>query len=57
MRGGTAFMTSPAILRVPDDMLSRPASDRSSVDFPQPEGPTSAVKLPLRIESSMSFSA
>ena len=47
LRGGTPFMVWPAILSVPEVMLSSPAMDRSSVDLPHPDGPTSATKLPF----------
>ena len=56
-RGGTLFTTSPAMRMVPELMLSRPAIERSSVDLPQPDGPTSATNWPFGIERLTSRSA
>ncbi len=44
--GSTAFTTRPAMETVPPEMSSSPAIIRSSVDFPQPDGPTSATNSP-----------
>ena len=41
----------------PEEMVSRPAMERSSVDLPQPEGPTKATKLPFAMLRSMPLSA
>src|SRR5919198_542531 len=38
----------PSIDRVPADGVSRPATTRSRVDLPQPDGPTSAMNSPGR---------
>src|SRR6267378_3364983 len=40
-RGGTSFTTRSPIRISPSVTSSRPATMRSSVDLPQPEGPTS----------------
>jgi hypothetical protein len=39
-------MLSPAMRSVPELIVSSPAIDRSSVDLPQPDGPTRATKRP-----------
>ncbi|MNU72822.1 hypothetical protein D3C71_622940 [compost metagenome] len=57
LRGGTPFMRVPAIRMSPADMVSRPASERRRVDLPQPDGPTSATKVPFLMERLMFFSA
>ena len=44
--GGTVFTTRPPIAISPPVMFSSPASMRSSVDLPQPEGPTSTTNSP-----------
>src|SRR5919198_6325157 len=38
--GGTSFTIRPPIEIVPSLIRSRPATMRSAVDFPQPDGPT-----------------
>src|SRR5690349_9423579 len=38
--GATSFMRAPSMKRSPLVISSRPATRRSSVDLPQPEGPT-----------------
>src|SRR6476660_4682761 len=53
--GGVATMFSPSITISPADSLSRPASIRSSVVWPQPDGPSSA-KNSLRWISSDTLS-
>jgi hypothetical protein len=45
--GSMSFTTRSPILQVPDVMVSNPAIMRSSVDFPQPDGPSSTVKEPF----------
>ena len=50
--GGTSLTTSPPILSVPLVMSSSPAISRSSVDFPQPEGPTKTTNSPSSISRS-----
>src|SRR5262245_21768623 len=47
--GWTLLTTRSPIEIVPEVMFSRPASMRSSVDFPQPEGPTSTTNSPSSI--------
>src|SRR5262245_7525315 len=42
------------MLIVPLDVSSRPAIRRSSVDFPQPEGPTKTTNSPSSISRSIS---
>ena len=44
--GGTAFTTLPPIAISPPVMFSRPASMRSRVDLPQPDGPTRTTNSP-----------
>ena len=52
-----SFIVSPAICKVPEVIDSSPAMQRSSVDLPHPDGPTSAVNAPLGIVKLMSLSA
>jgi len=47
--GWTLFTTRLPIDMVPDVMFSSPASMRSSVDLPQPDGPTRTTKAPSSI--------
>jgi hypothetical protein len=49
---GTLFTTRPPIAISPPVMFSSPAIMRSSVDFPQPEGPTRTTNSPSRICTS-----
>src|ERR1700730_2407697 len=44
--GGTALTTRPPMAISPDVMFSRPASMRSKVDLPQPDGPTRTTNSP-----------
>jgi len=44
--GGTRFTTLPPIAISPEVTFSSPASMRRSVDFPQPDGPTSTTNSP-----------
>ena len=44
--GGTVFTTLPPIAISPAVMFSSPASMRSNVDLPQPEGPTRTTNSP-----------
>src|SRR3954470_5417489 len=53
--GGTSLTTRPPISTVPELALSRPATMLSSVDLPQPEGPTSTVNSPLSMSRSIPF--
>ena len=55
--GSTSFTTRSPILQVPPVMVSRPAIMRSSVDLPQPEGPSRTVKEPFGTSSEMPFTA
>src|SRR6478752_6218018 len=47
--GWTLLTTRSPIEMVPEVMFSRPASIRSKVDLPQPEGPTSTTNSPSSI--------
>src|SRR5580692_3755530 len=47
--GWTLLTTRSPIEIVPEVMFSRPASIRSKVDLPQPEGPTRTTKAPSSI--------
>src|SRR5262249_35753040 len=47
--GWTLFTTRSPIEIVPEVMFSSPASIRSKVDLPQPEGPTSTTNSPSSI--------
>ena len=44
--GGRSFTTRSPIKMVPPVISSSPAIDRSAVDFPHPEGPTSTMNSP-----------
>src|SRR5688572_2638114 len=48
-----SFTTRPSIAIFPPVMSSRPASMRSSVDLPQPEGPTSTMNSPSAMSSEI----
>ena len=54
--GGTEFTSRPPMRISPGEMLSRPAIMASSVDLPQPEGPTSATNSPSAASRLMPFS-
>ena len=47
--GAFWFTTWPPILSSPSVMSSRPATIRSAVDFPQPDGPTRIMNSPSSI--------
>ena len=47
----------PSIATVPEVGLSSPARMCMSVDFPEPEGPITAVSLPLAMSSEIPRSA
>src|SRR6185312_6217446 len=47
-----SFTTRPPIAIVPPPISSRPAIIRSSVDLPQPEGPTSTQNSPSAMSTS-----
>src|SRR3982751_631700 len=49
----TSLTTLPSIAIVPALMSSSPASMRSNVDLPQPEGPTSTVNSPSAMSKPM----
>src|SRR3982751_2584240 len=54
--GGMSLARRPPISIVPELALSSPATMLSSVDLPQPEGPTSTVNSPLSMSRSIPFS-
>jgi len=47
--GGKLFTTRSPMEMVPEVISSRPAIDRSAVDFPHPEGPTRTMNSPSLI--------
>src|SRR5258706_5397704 len=49
-------MGSPKTRAQPSGGISKPAATLSRVDFPQPDGPTIATKVPSAISSEMSRS-
>src|SRR5260221_193923 len=53
--GGTLLTTRPPISTIPALGRSSPATMLSSVDLPQPEGPTSTVNSPLSMSRSIPF--
>ena len=56
--GGRSFTTRLPIVIVPAVMSSRPAMDRSAVDLPHPDGPTSTMNSPslmFRLSPSTPF--
>ncbi len=55
--GSSLFTTRSPILSVPLVIVSSPATIRSSVDLPQPEGPTSTTISPSAMSSEMPFTA
>ena len=52
--GGTSFIRCPSISSVPPVIDSSPAIIRSSVDLPQPEGPTKTTSSPFSMSRLMS---
>ena len=52
----SALTVCPAMVIVPDWILSSPFTQRSSVDLPEPERPISAVTPPLSTVSETPFS-
>src|SRR4051812_663774 len=50
--GGTLLTMRPPIFTSPPEISSRPATMRSSVLLPQPEGPTSTQNSPSAIDTS-----
>ena len=55
--GSISLTTLPPMLTVPPVTVSSPAIMRSSVDLPQPEGPSSTVKEPSGMVSDTPFTA
>ena len=55
--GSTSLTTLPPMLMLPAVTVSRPAIMRSSVDLPQPDGPSSTVNEPSGIASDTPFTA
>src|SRR5882762_7548629 len=53
--GGMSLTTRPPISTIPSLGRSRPAMMLSSVDLPQPDGPTSTVNSPLSMSRSIPF--
>src|ERR1700738_3092726 len=51
--GATEFTSRPSIRISPSLTLSKPAIIARSVDFPHPDGPTSATNSPVRASRSM----
>ena len=49
--GGRWFTTRSPMEMVPPETVSRPATMRSKVDLPQPEGPTSTTNCPSVIST------
>ncbi len=49
--GGTSLTTRPPMAMSPLEMFSSPAIMRSSVDLPQPEGPTRMTNSPSSIST------
>ncbi len=56
-RGGTSLTMSPPIQISPPVISSSPATMRSVVDLPQPEGPTSTTNSSSAISRSMPCTA
>ena len=55
--GSISLTTLSAILQVPPLIVSSPAIMRSSVDFPQPDGPSSTVNEPFGTVNDTPFTA
>ena len=51
--GSRSFTTRPAIATSPPLISSRPATSRSRVDFPHPEGPRMTMNSPSRMSQVM----
>src|SRR3954447_4263305 len=56
-RGASSFTRSPPMTSSPSEISSRPATIRSAVDLPQPEGPTRIMNSPSPISRFMSLTA
>ena len=50
--GGSSFIRSPSIATSPALISSSPATMRSNVDLPQPDGPTKTTNSPSSIARS-----
>ena len=57
LAAGTAEMSLPSISTSPASANSKPATIRSAVVLPQPDGPSSATSSPGAMSSDMSSSA
>src|ERR1044071_2400431 len=55
LAGGALVMSSPSISTLPELTVSSPAMMRSSVDLPQPEGPTKTTNSPSAILRSTAW--
>src|ERR1051326_1256454 len=55
--GGMSLITSPPTTILPELIFSSPATIRSAVDFPQPEGPTRIRNSPSPTSSDRSSTA
>src|SRR5262245_28137489 len=53
--GATSLTTRPSRVISPSETSSSPAIIRSSVDLPQPEGPTTMVKAPSGMSTLTDF--
>src|SRR3954469_18516620 len=51
-RGASSFTRSPPMISAPSVISSRPATIRSAVDFPEPDGPTRIVNSPSATDRS-----
>src|SRR4051794_4126732 len=56
-RGASSFTRSPPMISAPSVISSRPATIRSAVDFPHPDGPTRIMNSPSLISRFMSLTA
>src|SRR3954464_15863841 len=56
-RGASSFTRSPPMISSPSEISSRPATIRSAVDFPQPDGLTRLMDSPSPISRFMSLTA
>ncbi len=55
LAGGWPVMSTPSMVMMPPLTSSRPAISRSSVDLPQPDGPTNTTNSPSRMSRSTSL--
>src|SRR5579859_6093021 len=56
-RGSVSFTCSPSMRIVPPVTSSRPATMRSAVVLPQPDGPTSTISSPSAMDRSSPLTA